>query len=307
MRNKIEILRAIEFTKDDLNNIVNLDEFPEFTIKDREFMEEFKKVYELGLNQLEKFINKLDLEGSELDVYSIRYYVTQLLTGPLGSYAKELSKDKKYFRNIPDIMGRCGNIEVTNSNVTIVPNTSPPLGQTVDVYNKLPIFLQDLSVEASTVSENVFRVGMIPTSCIDNTLPLIDKKTQQRVNTEDSGSWQSQAHGTNCVRDRYFYNVLKEINSDIFFKKVKNYLQDENFRIFYDKKSYNSFDESKNTSTASNSTVVLSSNGELIETDLMGDVYDSFNRRKSTLKLQTESKNVEYELSTNIGQLGIKK
>jgi hypothetical protein len=307
MRNKIEILRAIEFTKDDLNNIVNLDEFPEFTIKDREFMEEFKKVYELGLNQLEKFINKLDLEGSELDIYSIRYYVTQLLTGPLGSYAKELSKDKKYFRNIPDIMGRCGNIEVTNSNVTIVPNTSPPLGQTVDVYNKLPIFLKDLSVEASTVSENVFRVGMIPTSCIDNTLPLIDKKTQQRVNTEDSGSWQSQAHGTNCVRDRYFYNVLKEINSDIFFKKVKNYLQDENFRIFYDKKSYNSFDASKNTSTASNSTVVLSSNGELIETDLMGDVYDSFDRRKSTLKLQTESKNVEYELSTNIGQLGIKK
>jgi hypothetical protein len=306
MRNKIEILRAIEFTKDDLENIKNLDEFPEFTIKDREFMEEFKKVYELGLNQLEKFINKIDSEGSELDVYSIRYYVTQLLTGPLGSYVKELSKDKKYFKNIPDIMGRCGNVEMTNSNVTIVPNTSVPTGQTVDVYNKLPKFLQELSAEGSAISENVFRFGMIPTSCIDNTLPLIDKKPQSRVDTEDSGSWQSQSYGTYCVRDRFFYNVLKDINSDIF-DKVKKYLEDENFRIFYDKKSYNSFDTSKNTSTASNSTVVLSSNGELIETDLMGDVYDSFDRRKSTLKLQTESKNVEYELSTNIGQLGIKK
>jgi hypothetical protein len=306
MRNKIEILRAIEFTKDDLENIKNLDEFPEFTIKDREFMEEFKKVYELGLNQLEKFINKIDSEGSELDVYSIRYYVTQLLTGPLGSYVKELSKDKKYFKNIPDIMGRCGNVEMTNSNVTIVPNTSVPTGQTVDVYNKLPKFLQELSAEGSAISENVFRFGMIPTSCIDNTLPLIDKKPQSRVDTEDSGSWQSQSYGTYCVRDRFFYNVLKDINSDIF-DKVKKYLEDENFRIFYDKKSYNSFDASKNTSTASNSTVVLSSNGELIETDLMGDVYDSFDRRKSTLKLQTESKNVEYELSTNIGQLGIKK
>jgi hypothetical protein len=306
MRNKIEILRAIEFTKDDLENIKNLDEFPEFTIKDREFMEEFKKVYELGLNQLEKFINKIDSEGSELDVYSIRYYVTQLLTGPLGSYVKELSKDKKYFKNIPDIMGRCGNVEMTNSNVTIVPNTSVPTGQTVDVYNKLPKFLQELSAEGSAISENVFRFGMIPTSCIDNTLPLIDKKPQSRVDTEDSGSWQSQSYGTYCVRDRFFYNVLKDINSDIF-DKVKKYLEDENYRIFYDKKSYNSFDASKNTSTASNSTVVLSSNGELIETDLMGDVYDSFDRRKSTLKLQTESKNVEYELSTNIGQLGIKK
>jgi len=306
MRNKVEILRAIEFTKEDLENIKNLNEFPEFTSKDREFMEEFKKVYELGLNQLEKFINKLDSEGSELDIFTIRYYVNQLLGGPLGQYTIKLSKDKKYFKNIPDIMGRCGNIEVTNSNVTIVPNSSPPTGQTVDVYNKIPKFLQDISFEGSTITENVFRNGMIPTSCIDNTLPLIDKKPQDRIDTEDSGSWQSQAYGTYCVRDRFFYNVLTQISSDIF-SKVKTYLEDENYRIFYDKKTYNAFDSSKNTSKASNAKLVVDINGEQIETDLMGDIYDSFERRKSSLKIETESKNVEYELSTNTGQLGIKK
>ena len=84
MRNRVEILRAIEFTKKDLEDITNLDELVQFSDKDKEFMEEFKKVYELGLNQLELFINKLDKEGSELDEYSIQYYVSQLLTGPLG-------------------------------------------------------------------------------------------------------------------------------------------------------------------------------------------------------------------------------
>jgi hypothetical protein len=306
MRNKIEILRAIEFTKDDLENIKNLDEFPEFTAKDREFMEEFKKVYELGLTQLEKFINKLDAEGSELDIYSISYYVAQLLTGPLASYTRELSKDKKYFKNIPDIMGRSGNLESTNTNVTIVPNSTAPYGQTIDVYNKMPKFLQDLSIEGSTISENVFRNGMIPTSCIDNTLPLIDKKPQERINTEDSGSWQSKAYGTYCVRDRVFYNILTQISSDVF-EKVKKYLEDENYRIFYDKKTYNPFSSDKNTSKSSNSKLVVDVNGELIETDLMGDIYDSFERRKSSLKVETETKNVEYKLSTNTGQLGIQK
>jgi hypothetical protein len=147
---------------------------------------------------------------------------------------------------------------------------------------------------------------MIPTSCIDNTLPLIDKKPQDRIDTEDSGSWQSQAYGTYCVRDRFFYNVLTQISSDIF-SKVKTYLEDENYRIFYDKKTYNSFDSSKNTSKSSNSRVVVDINGEEVETDLMGDIYDSFERRKSSLKIETETKNVEYELSTNVGQLGIKK
>ena len=58
MRNKIEILRSILFTKEDLVNYKNIDD--KFSKVEIEFMVEFKKIYELGLNQLEKFINKLE-------------------------------------------------------------------------------------------------------------------------------------------------------------------------------------------------------------------------------------------------------
>ena len=58
MRNKIEILRSILFTKEDLVNYKNIDD--QFSKVEIEFMIEFKKIYELGLNQLEKFINKLE-------------------------------------------------------------------------------------------------------------------------------------------------------------------------------------------------------------------------------------------------------
>lgn len=306
MRNKVEILRALEFTKDDLENIKNLGEFPEFSAFDREFMEEFKKVYELGLNQLNKFINKLVSEGSTLDVFSIRYYVSQLLSGPLGKYTASLASGKQYFINIPDILGRCGNKEVNNSNTSIIPNTPTPLGQTIDVYNKIPRFLQDMSIESNAITENVFKNGMVSTTCMDNTLPLSDKRPQARISSENSGSWQSGAHGTYCVRDRAFNNVLNQINSDIF-NTVNTYLGDENYRIYFDKKIFNPFDSLKNTSRSSNSRVLVNINGELVETDLMGDIYDSFERRKSSLKVETETKNVEYKLSTNKGQLGIQK
>ena len=45
MRNRVEILRSIEFTSLDLNNILNLSDIDSFSLKDEEFMEEFKKIY----------------------------------------------------------------------------------------------------------------------------------------------------------------------------------------------------------------------------------------------------------------------
>ena len=45
MRNKIEILRSILFTKEDLVNYKNIDD--QFSKVEIEFMIEFKKIYEL--------------------------------------------------------------------------------------------------------------------------------------------------------------------------------------------------------------------------------------------------------------------
>ena len=299
MRNKIEILRAIEFTKDDLENITNLDEIAMFSDKDKEFIEEFKKIYELGVNQLEKFINKLDSEGSELDEYSIQYYTHQLFNGPLSQYTAQLSKDKKYFSNIPDILGRCGNVESTSSNISMIRSSQTPTGQHVDIFNKIPKFLQSLAYDASNITEDIFRIGMQSTI-------LVEKNPQKRSDTEDSGSWQTTSHGTYCVRDRAFYNVLKNSNTEIF-NNVKSTINDENYRIFYDKKTVNPFNPEQNTSTSNNLVLKISLSGQAIETDMLGTVFDSFERRESVLKVENENNHVEYSLNTNIGQLGIQK
>ena len=309
MRNKVETLRSIEFTSVDLNNILNLSEIDSFSLKDEEFMEEFKKIYELGLNQLELFINKLDEEGDELDEYSIQYYVSQLLTGPLGQYTKTLSEGKKYFKSTPNILGTCGNVEKTSLNTAIIENTTYPLGVNVDIYNKIPKFLQNQTTSATSKAEDIFRSGMKSSIFMDNTLQLADKNPQLRYDTEPSGEWQSKAHGSYCVKDVQFGKILEEVSKPIF-EKVKEYVGESDFRIFEDKKSYNPFDPELNDSTSKNYTInkLLREGDEIfqeVEVDILGDINDSFSRRESTLKIENADKNTEYDLSTNQGQLGI--
>jgi hypothetical protein len=303
MRNRVEILRAVEFTKDDLDNIKNLNEIYSFSAKEKEFMEEFKKIYELGLNQLEKFINKLDSEGSSLDAYTIQYYIRQLLSGPLASYAKQLGDGKKYFSNIPDIVGVSGNIQSSSSNTSIISNSPTPIGQTSSIFNKIPSFLKTLSAEVCKSTENAFRDGMKSTIYTDNTLPIVNKVPQVRVNTENNGKWQSSAHGTYCVRDRSLFFILQKVNSKVA-ESVKTKFSSEDFRIYEDKKTYNPFDISKNTSIAKNFKIIRNINGEFVDTDLFGDVIDTFQKRNNDMEVETETKNVKYKLNTNKGQLG---
>lgn len=310
MRNKVEILRSIEFSVEDLSSILNLEEIASFSDKEKEFMEEFKKIYELGLNQLELFINKIDEEGDELDEYSIQYYVSQVLTGPLGAYARILSEGKKYFKSTPAILGTFGNVEKTTQNTAIIEKTTYPLGVNVDTYNKIPKFLQIQTVEASSKTEDLFRSSMKSSIFMDNTLQLADKNPQLRYDTEASGEWQTKAHGSYCVRDVGFAGVLSDANVPVF-EKVKEYLGESDYRIFLDKKLYNPFDSDLNDSTSSNYTIIkeLKEYDEItqnVELDILGDMNDSFERRESVLKIENPDKNVEYILNSNQGQLGIK-
>ena len=194
MNNKVETLRAICFTAEDLKNIKNFADA--FTEKEIEFMVEFKKIYELGLDQLKKFIDKLDEEGKDLDTYTILYYVEVLLNGPLGSYVREFSKDKKYFVAISDSMGMLGNITRTTQNCPIYPDMDMPLGCSVDVFNKLPNFCQKTILNAVKITENMFRSSLYSSTFIDNTLPVIDKSNNIRYNDEKNGDWALKSSGT---------------------------------------------------------------------------------------------------------------
>jgi hypothetical protein len=310
MRNQIELLRTVLFTKDDLSNVENLGVLANFSDKEIEFMEEFKKVFELGLNQLEKFINKLNDEGSQLDEYSIKYYVSQLLASPLASHAATLGEGKNYFIQTPSCMGSCGNVQFGCSSTSITPNADVPNGTSNDIQNKLPPFLKTLIKNSVSQSEEVFRSGMSGSIFADNTLPLADKNPQGRYNSESSGSWLNTAHGSYCVKDTGTAAVLNASSSNIF-NQVSNYLNSENYRIFADNKNYNPFDINSNTSNSKNYEInkkYTNESGatETITCDLFGNVIDSFDQRNKSFKVDGVDKNSEYYLNTNQGQLGIK-
>jgi len=288
-----------------MKEITNLAD--SFTEKEIEFMVEFKKIYELGLNQLEKFIDKLDKEGNELDTYSITYYVDILNNGPLGSYVRQLSKDKKYFLNTPDTLGNVGNKNRTASNVTAFLTDDHQLGTAVDTYNKLPGFIQETLKSAIEQTENVFRSSLNSSMVIDNTLPIVDKSNQMRHDEEPSGKWVFRSNGNFLVKDSQYYTIIDEISTTIF-DKIKQFLGEENFRIYKDKKEYSPFDSEKNQSEATNNkinkNITVGDTQQEVTLDLMGDEFDSVDRRNSVLKIENEDKDKEYKLYTVKGQLG---
>jgi len=305
MTNKVEILRAIVFTKEDVDTIQNLGD--EVTDKDIEFMVEFKKIYELGLGQLKKFIDKIDQEGDELDTYSINYYISVLVNGPLGSYVREFSKDKKFFLNTPDTLGTLGNKNSSSSNNTVFIDMGYPIGCSVDTYNKLPLFIQSTLQESIKITEDIFRSSLKSSSEIDNTLPQVDKNPQLRYDEEFLGKWVLRSNGTYMVKDRF--NILSvEDSSQAVFEKVQEFLGEDNFRIYRDKKQYNAFDSEKNVSKSSIVKVekkyTEGNNTEIITTDLMGDEFDSEEKRKSALVISSVEKDEKFLLNTNEGQLG---
>jgi len=307
MDNKIEILRSICFTAQDIDTIKNLDDLGDFSDKDIEFMIEFKKIYELGLEQLKKFIDKLDTDGKDLDTYSINYYIKVLLNGPLGSYVKKYSIDKKYFANSPDIMGMLGNITKSSLNNTIFTHDDYPLGCSVDVYNRLPGFIQNSIQTAVKVSEDLFRESLGSCVAVDNTLPLVDKHNQQRYQEEQLGKWVLRPNGNYMVKDSFWLVSVKDVSQNIF-DSVKSYLGDEDFRVYKDKKQYTAFDSDKNTSTAGVTEVekefTVGEDKLTITLDLMGDEFDSEEKRQSSLTISSPEKDEKFLLNTNAGQLG---
>lgn len=303
--NKIETLRAICFTKDDMENITNLGDL--FSDVDIDFMVEFKKIYELGLGQLEKFINKLDTEGKDLDTYSIQYYIDILHNGPLGNFVRELSIDKNYFVETPEIMGLLGNKSSSSSNTTLYFDRTKFIGCHVNTFNKLPTFMQTNLLASVSQTEDVFRSSLNSSIIIDNTLPIADKNPQLRYDEEYSGKWVLRSNGSFMVKDSYYYRAIEDISEQIF-DKIKLELGDENFRMYSEKKLYNAFDLEKNTSISTNTTInkkIINNDVEtIVETDLLGDELDSEAKRGNILKISNDVKDVEYKLNTNIGQLG---
>jgi hypothetical protein len=236
------------------------------------------------------------------------YYTHLLLNGPLSNYTKEYAEDKKYILvQTPDTLGALGNVTKAPQNITLYPDMGYPLGCSVDVYNKIPQFIQ-LNLESSIkITEDLFRSGVNSSTVIDNTLPIIDKNPQLRYEEESQGKWVKRSNGTYMVKDKLFYNAVENVSPAIF-DKVKERLGEEDFQIYKDKKQYNPFDPEKNESTAINNKIekefIEGDKKEIIILDLLGDVFDSEEKRKAVLKISNPEKDEEFILNTNEGQLG---
>lgn len=320
--NKIEILRAICF-KEETKDIKSSFSFTE---KEIDFMIQFKMIYEIGETQLKLFLDKLEDEGSELDEYSLQYYVRQLENGTLNTMLQpllEVDPPRKYFRKKPDSMGEMGNSERTPNNVSVMYGMDIPLAFPVDIFNKSPKFIQELSKVAVQNVEDMFRSSMTSSTVIDNTLPLVDKKPQDRYSKEPTGELVRESHGNYLVKDIYFFENMKPIRPQIF-EKIEQDLGTEDYRIYKYNKEYNAFDSEKNSVETGKEIFevdvaevlydfenndFMSYNGnvkEVIKTktvgnDMFGNEYDSDEKRARLYKIPNVEDNKEYLLNSNIG------
>lgn len=302
MQNKIEILRALCFSKEDFEKIQNIDE-NEFEEIEIEFMIEFKKIYQLGLIQLQKFIDKMDSDGDKLAPWDVEYYVKLLLNGPLGSYVVKMSEDKKYFTIIPDILGQLGNSQITKNNVTSYEDGIYQMEVSVDLFNKSPKFVQSIILKSVNETERIFRSSLTASVINDNTLPLADKNPQLRYQEEGLGKWVLRSHGSLNVKDSYYRLALDDIRVALF-EQIKETISETYFRFFEYKKTYNPFSEERNLSKSKNFLIkklVEEDDRKMIENlDINGDVIDS---RIGSINIDKEDSNKEYFLHTIDGQL----
>lgn len=319
---KVELLRALLRTKDQFDELIDTGANDNFTEKDKEFMEEFKRIYYSGLEQLEKFINKIDEEGKEISIESIEYYKSLLFNGPLAGNTLQLAKPasgtKNFFKDTTDDLGTNGNTAADNNTIPIWSTELVAFNNTVPINNKSTEFINNLISKASKQTAITTRITSEYLYNTDNTKPFIDKRQTERVSLEGEDGFNSEAHGCYCVKDVEFRKVAEEITEDIF-DKVEEYLGESDFAVFTFKKLSNYFGED-NTAKSFNAKIrrklqfmqrsydeegveEIEIKDTNIETDLIGNQFDSPDRRGFTFKI-TGNKDKIFNPNTIEGQLG---
>ena len=320
---KVELLRALLRTKDQFDELIDTGANDEFTDKDKEFMEEFKKIYYSGLEQLEKFINKIDEEGTEISIESIEYYKSILFNGPLAGNTLLLAKPqgeeiKNFFKDTTDDLGTNGNTAADNNSIPIWSTDVVAFNNTVASNNKTTKFINDLIATATKQTAMTTSIASEYLHNTDNTKPFIDKRQSERVTLEGEDGFNTEAHGCYSVKDVEFRKVAEEISEDIF-DKVEEYLGESDFAVFTFKKLSSYFGDD-NKAKSLNGKIKrklqfmqrsydekgveeIKIKDTTIETDLIGNQFDSPDRRGFTFKIKGDKDKV-FNPNTIEGQLG---
>jgi len=250
---KAQVLRSLFVSKEQFENLIvrdcdgNLqgDFMHNFSESELDFMENFLQIFELGLDQLQKFIGMLaSAEGLlKLDECTILYYLRQLLNGPFSCAAYDLSRlasgqDINLLASVNDGIGTIGN--AVRSNIATTVYGLEPIYTAVDLYNKLAPYTQDCMNEGARVTQNIFNYNFEQSVYNDNTLPFIDKLPQLRVNNEFSKGFTNFAAGNFNLKDIPFFNTLRDISNNIF-DSIRQALGPAAYKLFEFRKFVNIF------------------------------------------------------------------
>jgi len=250
---KAQVLRSLFVSKEQFENLIvrdcdgNLqgDFMHNFSESELDFMENFLQIFELGLDQLQKFIGMLaSAEGLlKLDECTILYYLRQLLNGPFSCAAYDLSRlasgqDINLLASVNDGIGTIGN--AVRSNIATTVYGLEPVYTAVDLYNKLAPYTQDCMNEGARVTQNIFNYNFEQSIYNDNTLPFIDKLPKLRVNNEFSKGFTNFASGNFNLKDIPFFNTLRDISNNIF-DSIRQALGPAAYKLFEFRKFVNIF------------------------------------------------------------------
>lgn len=313
MNKKVEKLRAIETTTQQVSSlIVNLSAIDDYKEVDLKFMEAFKSIMHLGTEQLKKFIDLLEESGKDLDEYSIYYYTKQLSVSPLKFYVSKfvVNEDgsfKTYWKLSPDTIGLLGNTNKSQINIPIASFTEELTNIDSLTVAKMPSFMVKNAQQATLLTNSMFALAY--TSTLE-----FDTDGSQRLQLEAAGNYNKTPHGSYVVSDTETYEQFKQLTTPIQ-NKVKEFLGDEDYRMYSAKRNYNLFLSVNKTTNIKvqrkleyTETNLDTGKDELksvvIETNLIGNTFDSNKVREGGITVNYPDKNINLKLHTVEGQLG---
>ena len=327
---KAEILRSLFVTRKQFENLIERDcdgnlsgpilghNFHEHEL---DFMESFLKTFELGLNQLEEFMMKLNsVQGLlQLDESSILYYLRQILNGPWGCAAVDITNliggNLNILQSTNNAIGTLGN--AVRSNISTTVYGLEPVNAALDLYNHLPPKMQENIDKGVRSATNVFNYNQEGGVYTHNTLPYIDKLPKERVNSEWEQGFTNFAAGNLMLKDVTFFNNLKNLSDNIFgtieatlgiaankiyqFQKLTNRFYTKASKAYGALGAVNrlliSLDRTEYTTTNK----IVQKECKQIKTDILGTSFTSNNTYNQTIRTNDGS----YNLFTLDGQGGV--
>lgn len=321
LNNKIEKLRAVEITTDQINELIpNISILGDFSTSDKNLMENFKKIFHLGLRQLRKFIDLLN--SSNADPYTVLYFTKQLLNGPLADEVQPLvDSNKSLWKKTPDILGTNGNVNRSQTSIPIFDSTTIPANANNVTLNKLPEFMRSNIEGIALIANTTTSVSVIKTLVVDNTLPCVEKNSSERVSGDES-NLNSTAHGLYMVSDVSRFNV-SEAAEQAIRSNVSGFNGSKDDALYLFKRDYNPYIDNDsevdryevqrkleyqytNVNPDKPDDEIIIKN-VIIKTDMYGNTYDSDEAKAYKMRVEDpEEENVEVELNlyTVKGRLG---